>query len=209
MQAFAGIFFVMYVGVSFLLLFFVYCFFWERGTIVYRLSGVLCSGGHYYVLFLVFQTKQTDKAKKIQPPKATGFSALPHFCPFCSRLPGAFRTEGRAFRPAAEAAEPSAGAVPSGGILNPVKLQVVFGEKWRPLHVVSSLALIADAAQQKQQNNAERDETVALFYWIYELQFLPIPFGREWGSAFATKPRPNLRFQRVLSKYACLQTISF
>ena len=76
-------------------------------------------------------------------------------------------------------------------ILSPhVKLQVV--SIWKIMETFTC-GVIAAATQQKQWYTAERAETVALFYyWIYWLPFMPIPFGREWGSAFATKPRPKL-----------------
>ena len=80
-------------------------------------------------------------------------------------------------------------------ILSPhVKLQEVsIWKNMETFRCVIPLALIAAATQQKQWYTSERAETVALFYyWIYWIPFIPIPCGREWGSAFATKPRPKL-----------------
>ena len=65
---------------------------------------------------------------------------------------------------------------------------------WRPSHVVSSLLLLLLTLHSRSNGTIQKGmkRLCSSIYWIYWLPYMPIPFGREWGSAFATKPRPKL-----------------
>ena len=75
-----------------------------------------------------------------------------------------------------------------------VKLQVVsIWKKWRPSHV-SSLLLLLRPLHNRSNVTLQKGMKLlpSSIYWIYWLPFIPIPFGREPGFAFATMPRPKL-----------------
>ena len=68
-----------------------------------------------------------------------------------------------------------------------------FGKTWKPSQVSSLLLLLPPLHSRSNctlQKGMKRSRSS--IYWINQLPFIPIPFGREWGSAFATKPRPKL-----------------